>query len=162
MGSMATQISRDLVDFVESGVSVLVGSRDAELRPDCQRGFGATVGEDRASLTVYLNAALADAMTRNFRDNGAIAVTFSRPIDHRTFQVKGTVTRVRDAAPEERERQERYLAAFVEHLCVVGLPRSLTRRFRVWPAVAIEMTIDEVFVQTPGPGAGRRVEEGGT
>ena len=62
------------------------------------------------------------------------------------------------ALPEERAIQERYLAAYVEQLYLVGLPRGMTRKIRYWPSMVIELEIESVFVQTPGVGAGRRLE----
>jgi hypothetical protein len=29
---------------------------------------------------------------------------------------------------------------------------------RYWPSIAVEIDLADVFVQTPGPGAGRRLE----
>jgi hypothetical protein len=37
-GGGAVTLPAELVDFVESGVSVLVGTRDARLRPEAVRG----------------------------------------------------------------------------------------------------------------------------
>ncbi|HSD86931.1 MAG TPA: hypothetical protein VLB44_05430, partial [Kofleriaceae bacterium] len=45
----------DLVEFIESGVSMLVGTRDPQLGPECMRGGGATVARDRRSITLLLN-----------------------------------------------------------------------------------------------------------
>lgn len=153
-------LSEDWVEFLESGVSMLVGSRNAELRPDCTRALGVTIGADRTTMTVFLNAALTQRMQADFADNGRIAATFSRPTDHRTVQVKGRVLAVRPTSDADRAVQERYLGAFAEQVAVVGLPRSVIRRVRVSPGIAVEVAIEDVYLQTPGPGAGRRLEEG--
>ena len=157
---MAVRLSEELAEFIESGVSMLVGTRDASLRPQVQRAVGAVVGADRESLTVFLTKAIAAKSVANLEDNGCIALTMSRPYDHRSLQVKGKVLGMRDGTDAERVQQERWHAGFVEHLYIVGLPRSLIRRLAVFPSIAVTLRIDDVFVQTPGPGAGRRLEAG--
>ncbi len=37
------------------------------------------------------------------------------------------------------------------------MPRAIARRMIWWPSVAIEIEVADVFVQTPGPGAGARL-----
>ena len=39
----------------------------------------------------------------------------------------------------------------------IGVPRRVTRSFAHWPAFAIEIDVDQVFEQTPGPRAGTRL-----
>jgi len=157
---MAVRLSEELVEFIESGVSMLVGTRDAALRPRVQRAVGAVVAPDRESLTVYLTRQISEETLANLRDNGLIALTSSRPYDHRSIQIKGRLLAIRDSVEADRAHQERYLAGFVEHVYIVGLPRSVMRQLRIFPSVAVTMTAEDVFVQTPGPGAGRRLEAG--
>jgi hypothetical protein len=157
---MAVRLSEELVEFIESGVSMLVATRDAALRPQVQRAVGAVVAADRASLTVYLTRAVSDRTLANLADNGLIALTSSRPYDHRGIQIKGRMLSMRDSSEADRAHQERYLAGFVEHVYIIGLPRSVMRQLRIYPSVAVTMSTEDIFVQTPGPGAGRRLEPG--
>ena len=147
-------LSAELVEFVESGVSLLCGTRDVQLRPDCCRAVGAIVGRDRASVTLLLNPLTAKRTLANLAGGGPVAMTASRPIDYRTIQVKGTASPPRPATETEQMIAQRYLAAFTEALYLVGLQRAVVRRLRVAPAVAIELAITDVFQQTPGPQAG--------
>jgi len=39
----------------------------------------------------------------------------------------------------------------------IGVPRRLVRNVTRWPAFAIEMRVEHVFEQTPGPNAGSRI-----
>jgi hypothetical protein len=155
----AVALPEELVDFLESGASMLVGTRDGALRPECLRAAGCIVDPDRSSLRVLMNAATAARTVANLEAGSPIAVTFSRPVDHRTVQVKGTCRRVRPADSNEHEVAERYLALFTEALYVVGMSRAMVRRMRVAPTVVAEIQVLELFHQTPGPGAGRRLEE---
>ena len=157
---MAVRLSEELVEFIESGVSMLVGTRDAALRPQIQRAVGAIVGADRESVTAYLAKAIAGKSVANLEDNGCIALTLSRPYDHRSLQLKGKLLGMRDATEIERVSQERWHAGFAEHLYIFGMPRSVIRQLAVFPSIAVTLRIDDMFVQTPGPGAGRRFEAG--
>jgi len=155
---MAILLGEPLVEFLESGVSIVVGSRDANNRPECARGLGVKVADDRRTLSLYLNAALAERMRADFADNGRIAIGFSRIVDHRAVQLKGRVIGMRPATEADHAVQDRYLAAFAEQVSYAGLPRSVVRSVRLRPALAVELEVDELFHQTPGPGAGRRIE----
>jgi hypothetical protein len=147
-------ISDELADFVQSGVTILVGTRDAERRPEGTRGFGAVVGRGREELTVFV-AACVDARTiANARANGRVAVCFTRPIDHRSMQLKGRVLEVRDARPDELPILERYSEHLVRIMGEIGVPPRIMLRLSRWPAHALRLRVEGVFVQTPGPGAG--------
>lgn len=143
-----------LVPFLESGVSVLVGTRDVRMKPACMRGVGARVAADGAELTVFLPAATAAVALANLADNGRIAVSFSRARDNRAVQVKGRVTEIRDADAADRERIERYRCELVEALGTVGVAPRFTLRLAHWPAHAVRLRVTAIFAQTPGPGAG--------
>jgi hypothetical protein len=151
---MAAQLSDELCEFVESGLSISVGTRNADLRPETMRAMGASVGADRRSVSVYLNAELAHATLANLSDNGRIAAVFSRPVDHRSLQIKGRLLGTRPATDADRALQERYLAGFVEQLYCVMVPRAVARRIRLWPSVVVSFSVEELFLQTPGPKAG--------
>lgn len=153
------KISQDLADFFEGGLSILVGSAAPDNRPECMRAAGTLV--DRASdrITIFIPAAGADRTIENLRKSGRIAVTFSRPHDHRTCQVKGRVLNIGKSTREDEKVQERWLGGFVEQLAIVGVSRASARRWRLYPSHAVEFAVEELFDQTPGPGAGRKLGE---
>jgi len=137
-----------------------VGTRDKDRRPEVLRAVGVAVGPDRSTLTVYVPAELAARTLANLEDNGELAITFSQVIDHRTVQLKGKLVSLRRSRRNERALQERWLAAFAEQLHMVGFSRRLALRIRIWPSIALELEVRDLFAQTPGPGAGRRIEGG--
>ena len=151
-------LPQEVVDLVESGVSILVGTRNAALRPATVRGVGAVVGIDCKSVTVYLPEQTSEKAIQNLRDNGEIAVGLSRPIDNLAVQLKGRCTDVRKARDEEQAIPYRYAIAFAETTYTIGMPRSLIARMNVWPAWAATFEVRDIFSQTPGPGAGKRWE----
>lgn len=152
---MSTPLSAELVDFTESGVSILVASCREGGLPACVRGVGAAVARGRKQVTVYVTDEVSGELLEGLQPGRPIAVTLCRPIDHRTIQLKGPVLEVRPSGDGDRLVQERYLAGFVEQLYCVGLPRAITQRLRIFPSTAVVFEVDELFDQTPGPGAGQ-------
>ena len=152
---MEVSLPKELVEFVESGVSILIGTRDDKLRPECMRATGALVASDRHSITLLVPAQTGARTIANLKAGSPLSVTFSRPIDHRTVQVKGRASSVRAPSALEQQTAHRYLSAFVEAVYVVGVSRALSRRMRVEPCVAVDFAISELFQQTPGPEAGK-------
>lgn len=150
-------LCREVIELLSSGVVMSIGTRDATMAPECTPAMGSRVQRDRRGLTVFVPLALAPSALANLRDNGQIAVNVVRPSDDKTIQIKGRARGVRDATDDDRSLQELQRAALVEQLAIVGLPRATARRIAWWPSVAIDIDVDDVFVGTPGPGAGMRL-----
>jgi hypothetical protein len=148
-------LTAELVDYMESGVSLLVGTRDTALRPASARGFGVEIDAPSSTATVFIAAAGSQVTLGNLRDNGQLALTFSRPIDHRSLQVKGRVLSITETDEHQRRVQDRYFSRFAEGLIFTGLRQNLLRRIRYFPSYAVHFRLESMFDQTPGPGAGR-------
>jgi hypothetical protein len=151
-------IGAELAAFMESGVSITVGTCDGRGRPSCAWAMGASVDRARGTVTVLVPTATSARIARDVADQSRVAITFSRPLDHKSLQVKGRAQH-RDAIESERAIAERYRAAFTEHLDCAGWPRSAVRRITYWPCVALEVEVEELFEQTPGPRAGERLSQ---
>ena len=153
-------LTSELVEFMQSGVSLLIATRSAALRPTGQRAFGAKIDAAAGTATVFLPAFGADIALANLRDNGQIATTFARPMDHRALQIKGRCLSVHETTPDERVIQDRYFFAFAESLHLLGQQDARLHRVRYFPSYAVTFQIESMFEQTPGPGAGRGVDAG--
>jgi hypothetical protein len=153
-------ITTELASFLESGISVLVGTRDARLRPDCVRAAGILAHPSdtpTGTLTVFLPAATAERALANLADNGRIAVTITRAIDHRSLQIKGGAVEIRPSSDAERLAIERYLELLSVDWGFVGVPRKATKSMNHWPSFTVRLTAETFFEQTPGPDAGTRL-----
>jgi hypothetical protein len=104
MGQVAGQplISDELGGFLESGLSINVGTRDGKLQPDGAIAWAVRVHDDRAHLTLFMHKEAAQAMLKNLRAHPEIAVTFDLPTSHRACQVKGRFVSTRPAKAAER------------------------------------------------------------
>jgi len=146
-------IPPELFEFLESGVSILVGTRSARLLPEPCRAAGVRVESEGRELTVFLPEVTSEAALANLRENGRIAVCLAR-VDHRSVQIKGQVVAIQAASTEDRDRIQRHRRALAEALGIVGIPPRITLRTAHWPAHAVRLRVESVFDQTPGPGAG--------
>lgn len=131
-----------------------VGTRSADGDPDSVLAFGLRASPDATEITVFVAAAIAGGVLAHLRDNGQIAIAVTSPPTHRAMQLKGTWIGERRATDDDRAFVERYRDKLVRQLGIVGVPRSMARRFLWWPLVALRVQITDVFEQTPGPKAG--------
>jgi hypothetical protein len=148
-----------LRDFVGSGVSIGVATCDASLRPHTVRAVGARV--DGTRLVVFVPRAQAGAVLEDVAANGRIAVVFSQPSTHRTYQLKG---RDAVATPErDAERVRGYQDAFADELAGIGFAREYTAALLEGvddELVGLAFTPEAAFVSTPGPQAGAAIGDG--
>lgn len=147
-------ISDKLAEFLESGLSINVGTRNDRLEPDGAVAWAVHVHDDGAQLTIYMHEEASQAMLKNLRVHPEIAVLCERPTTHRGCQVKGRFVSTRIARTPERRKVEQQVDRFYTELEGIGIPRAMTSGLKIWPCVAIQIRASELFEQTPGPGAG--------
>jgi hypothetical protein len=147
-----------VIEFIHGGVAVGVATRDDDLKPEFARGWGPHVSADGRSLRLCVAAPAGSRVRANLDRNGAVAVGFSPPTIARAVQVKGVVAAMGEPETADLERVERHVGSFVAEAERIGAPVELSRRMFVGTGlVAVRFSIDEVFDQTPGPTAGRRL-----
>ena len=147
-------IDPELAAFLEGGVAIHVGSRNARLEPNGARAAAVRVDADGVHLSVYMAAVAAERVLPDLRANGAAAVAFARPVDDRACQVKGDLVDERAATPDERGLVENQWRRFLASMAAIGIPQAVTQGWAIWPAVVLRLRASAVFEQTPGPGTG--------
>jgi hypothetical protein len=153
----APRLPPDTLATMQRGVSVIVGSRDAALRPSVMRAVGSKVAADGGEITVYLARSQSRQLLQDIAATGHIAVVFSEPATHRTLQLKATRAQLRNAGPEDAPQLERYLASMEREVQRVGFAPEITRAMlahRLEDVVAVSFRPEQAFDQTPGPRAG--------
>jgi len=153
-------ISEELAGFLESGISLTVASRDAELQAEVVRAWAARVDPDRRGLVLFLHAPSAAATLRNLEQHPELAVCVDRPSDNCSCQLKGRFTGSRPARASERTEVVRQTDLFQAELETIGIPRAMTAGLTNWPCVAVAMAVAAIYEQTPGPGAGEPLAPG--
>jgi hypothetical protein len=161
--SDAVPIGDELKILLEGPVSVLVGTRDSRLVPEITRAWGPRVSEDRQRISLCVPAATSRKTLDNLEANGEIAVTFSLPTNYRTFQLKACRAMAAEPDATDLETVERHRDAFSTVNERLGQPRRAIEAF--WQSeietsaalVKICFAPEEVFDQTPRPGAGKKL-----
>jgi hypothetical protein len=153
---MAVPLPPDLVAMMARGVSVIVASHDAALRPNLMRAVGSRIEGDGA-ITVYLARRQSRQVVQDLAATGHIAVVFSEPSTHRSVQLEATRVEMRSAEAQDTPVLERYRQAMEREIQQVGFAPPLTRAMlahRLDDLVAVRFTPEQAFDQTPGPRAG--------
>lgn len=151
------ELTDELIAYLDQHLSLLAAGRDRELRPCIARAVGILPGADRTSFTAFLADGPAAALLAILEEGAPFALGSTHIPSHRSVQLKGVVTRVRSATEAERPLIEACTGGFTEDLGGLGYPLPVVRRIVTWPATAVEVRLEAVFDQTPGPGAGRQV-----
>jgi hypothetical protein len=150
-------IPEPVIDLLQTGVSIVVGTRDASLIPECTRAWGIRVSKDRKSVTIFLTESISRKTIQNLRENGQVAMSCARPTDHMACQLKGRLRAIRPAVARDRECRNRWGQDFRGELLAIGVPALLFDALIRDPALAVDIDVTDVFHQTPGPGAGEKL-----
>ncbi len=141
----------------DGGTSVLVGSADANAVPACCRGIAVSTDRTLARAIVYVPVATSRDVIANAATTKKLSVMMMRVVEHIGLQLKGTVEAIRMAADDEAPFVRGRLNEFADVLDDIGLPRRLFRSVAHWPAFALELRVEEIYDQTPGPRAGSSI-----
>ena len=147
----------EIAGFIESPVMQIIGSSNAARRPEIGRAMGAWISTASDRIDLVTSAWQWPETVANLRENGRIAVTFARPSDYVSYQLKGQAT-IRRAEPDEVERSSQYIVAIVSTQMRLGmLPELIMPVLSNRDPMLITMRVASVFVQTPGSRAGERI-----
>lgn len=152
-------IGKAVQELLESPCGLLVATAGAGGEPHATRAWAADVvdaatGRVRVLIDADDLVALAD-----LGESGAVAVTGADVRTLRAVQVKGSVTLLEPATAADVARAARHTEAFFRAISELdGIPVELLRRLARRSLVACELTVSEVYDQSPGPGAGGRLE----
>jgi hypothetical protein len=150
-------MNQQILKRLDPGVSVIVGSVDAAGNPSCCRAVGLRSDAELAALTVFVPVATSRDTIANVAATGRLAVVTTHPISHCATQLKGVVEHTRMARGDEEAFVAGHLASFGGVLNTIGYPLRVVRSVAHWPAYALEMRVDEIYEQSPGPKAGTRL-----
>jgi hypothetical protein len=146
--------------LLESGCALIVGTVAADGEPHAGRAWGLDVTSAGDEPQVRLLLDVDDARTvEHAAASGAIAITATSVRTLRSVQLKGRTLGLEVASQEDGERAHRYIHEFFTDIWETdGTPAALTDRFVPIGFVACTVEVHERFDQTPGPGAGARVD----
>jgi hypothetical protein len=149
-----------LVRFLEQYANVaFAGIRGRDLVPFGHRVSGWRVGADHRTMTILVPDEFLPRLVESLQQNGELAVTVEEFPSHETYQFKGPYRHHRGTQDGDAEIVDRVRQRFVKSLrpMYADRPEHVLKAF-VSPAVlAVEFEVLEIYLQTPGPGAGSRI-----
>jgi hypothetical protein len=157
-GTDCNPIDAALATFLESPVMIIVGSCDDGLRPQIARAAGSIVDRTKGFVDLIVSGWQWPQTIANVGRNGQLAVTFARPSDYVSYQLKGRAAIV-PASAAHRVRAQAYIEVMIETFAGLGLDRALAACWLVdlEPQV-LRLAVETIFVQTPGEKAGSILE----
>jgi hypothetical protein len=158
--SSPATITPALAEFLESGLIMSIGARSATLKPASVGAAGLRV-DAPGIVTVFVAEAVIGGVLPDLNDNGQMSVELVKVTDARAVQIKGTLLQNTPATAADEAFQETYRARLMPELAQVGMPRSTVARLAFTPSRALRMAVSALFLQTPGPNAGRPLEADG-
>jgi hypothetical protein len=153
------KIPKQVTEVLAGAGLAYVGTRDAENIPHVGRVHGWRLDGDQESLHLLLPAYCAETAARDVADNGQVAFTVGSSDDQLvTFQLKGDGGVVGPVDDQDLEVHAHYLDRLAASLAQRGYPEPLVRTAYSAPSSSLRFRVRDIFVQTPGPGAGARLE----
>jgi hypothetical protein len=147
-------LDKSLTEFLELGLAIHIGTRDARLRPNGCVVTAVRVEDEGRHLVAFIPKAVTPAVFDDLRGNGQAALSFTRPSDDKAVQVKGEFVSMADASDADEQFARQQWSGFLQQLDLIGLPAKATTTWTLWPCVAVRIRVTALFSQTPGPEAG--------
>lgn len=150
----------DLIALIAGGISTIVSSADAALRPSIMRAVGSSITPDGRTVSVFLARRQSRQLLQDLATSGRIAVVFSQPYSHRTLQIKGTQVRSRPMEDADQPLLANYLEGMKREVARVGFDPTFTQamlHYEQADVVVVSFEPTEAFDQTPGSRAGVRI-----
>jgi hypothetical protein len=154
-------IPNRIVRFLEHDANLaFAGTRDHYLVPRGHRVSAWQVGSNRRTLTAFVPETFTDGLIEALEDNGEVALTVEEFPSHETYQFKGRFLRHRPIVADDLAIVDRVRERFARRLKSLysDAPPNVLSDFILKPTLAVEFEVHDIFVQTPGPGAGARLE----
>jgi hypothetical protein len=153
-------LTEDMAAFCQSGVGIAVASREADGWPVLTRGRGCRI-DASGRVRLILRSGSGAALIAAIAAGRPVAATFSQPGSHRSIQLKAGSAEVRASEPADAAAADAQQAVFRDLLIAAAYPAVFATTYCSaggQPLAAIEFVPEHAFVQTPGPGAGSRLE----
>lgn len=145
-----------LRSLLEQVVAVQLAAAGPGLVPASVRGFGVRFDAEARSLSFVVLDLQSHAFQQAATLSPTLAVNLTNPVTFRAVQAKGPLLSVEPPSDEARTFAEEYWDGFLVAVKKVGFKTEQLRGLfcRRGGARWVSMRAEQLFNQTPGPGAG--------
>lgn len=147
----------DFKKLSETGVGLAIASRDREMRPDIADLSGFKLNPDLKSLVAFINSESSQRTLINLRSFPQTAISLSRPCDFFAAQIKGKVICIRKMTVAEQVISQNWADKYRQEMILVNSIPDAVVALNLSADIALELSIEDLFVQTPGVKAGARL-----
>ncbi len=132
------------------GISIWLGSANAQNVPDTVRATGLTL-EENDIICCYVSQNDATQLLKNISENKQIGFVASEITNFITYQYKGSVVETYPSSNEEEGIQEKFMDNFCETLTnIFPLPKDkIYNMYLRPPSVTIKFKVEKIFEQSP-------------
>ncbi len=153
----ARRLHPDFLAYLQRGLSIHVGGRDAQGNPQLNRAIDLRVEPDHR-LSLLLPSPDADDLIVALRASPQIAVVLCQPTTHHAVQVKGVDAEVLPTRAQDWPDQAAFKRRFVQEIEPYGFGDDFASAW-LDPSEGelfwVRFTPQGAWNQTPGPGAGQ-------
>ncbi|HET7291855.1 MAG TPA: hypothetical protein VFM88_05475 [Vicinamibacteria bacterium] len=150
-----------ILRFLERASIAYAATRDRHLTPHFHWVCGWIREPEPQFLTFFVAEPFTERLLRNVAECPRLALTIEHIGPHETYQFKGDFAGTRATGAAERAAFEACRERFVRDVQQIDTRHNFASRtlelYLGQPSLAVRIAVQEVFLQTPGPGAGRRL-----
>lgn len=149
-----------LVDFLAGASVAIASTRNENLVPHVHWLSGWQVEDDHHTVFCLVASGFNDSLLDSLRAHGHFAMVAERIGPHECYQFKGSYVDSRPATVDDQALVEACRARFAAGVRGLHGDRYSDRLLRdsiPEPLIAIRFRVNEIYLQTPGPGAGLRI-----
>ena len=119
--------------------------------------LGVTVNSSNSVLTCFVVKSDCKEIFDYLKESGRISF-FVGMISHEAYNFKGQFEDFNLLSESDLEVSENYRSNVINIIANIGMPREAAmEKYGIVPDIGITFKVDKVFVQTPGPDAGKLI-----
>ena len=149
-------ISDNINDVITNGVGH-IGCVSSSLKPYHADTLANLFNEKKNEITCCLNKISCEAFLKHVSNGSRVSLFVGVP-SHEAYNIKGSISAFRNVTKDEKSACDRLRKEVYGFYAELGIPERLADRY--WlkePDIAVRFEVDKIFVQTPGPDAGKQV-----
>jgi hypothetical protein len=150
-------LAPELKEFAESSVAVTVGVNHPAHGPRLAGGWGFRLHPESERVEVFVDVRSSGEVVEALRTDGRIAVVLADPVSYRSVQFKGRVIEIGEPSPLDRAWVARTRELYTAGLALIGEAPAVSRNRWTEDVIRVAFAVTDVFDQTPGANAGRRL-----
>lgn len=149
-------ISDNVYNVLTNGIGH-IGCTSSSLKPFHADPLGICCDQAKNIIVCCLNKKTNKPFLEHVEIGSRVSL-FAAVISHEAYNLKGAVIELRDVNDYESQVCDDLREKMYGFYGELGIPKHLADRYWLKPIdIAVVFSVDKVFVQTPGPDAGKEI-----